>query len=712
MGKPSTKPTQLRFLLVLLVISLASKPAISQTAPSALTVPLILPSALVFDTVGNLYLAETASHVIRKVDTTGHITTIAGTGTQGFSGDGGPATVAQLDSPQGLALTATTLYIADTHNHRIRALNLTTNLITTIAGTGTPGFSGDSTPATTAQLNLPTALALDSTSLYLADTQNHRIRRINLTTGIITTIVGNGTQGYSGDTGPALNAAIDSPTGIAVNLQSLYLADTHNHRIRRIDLATNIITTIPTSPLNLPHGLTLDASGNLYIADTANHRIARIDATSGIVTTIAGTTTQSFSGDSAPATAATLDSPRAITLSPASLPTLADTANQRIRQLDILPTPNIHTIAGLGTTAPGTLTLTAPAVIAYGSGTLTAALAAGTPATGSITFLENNTTLVTTPLSTNSATFSTASLTTGPHTLTATYSGDLTHAPAQSAALSLTITSAPTVITLTPSATSLTFGQPATFSTHTASTTTGTPTGTVVFLDNTFPIATTPLTASGDATYTTATLSPSVHTISAAYSGNTNFAPSTSPAFEVAIIAPIVPPTTPTDFTLTPTSATALTIPSGNTATYTLTTQTIGPALSSPITLTITGLPTGATASINPTLIPPGTTNGTFTVTITTLKKATASPINAALLLLFLPTLFLIKKQSASTLKIRGRLLLLATLITTAGCGDRINTTSNATTAPITYTLTLTATATSPTGTPLQHITTVTLTLQ
>ncbi len=156
-------------IALLLLLSLAS-PLNAQTASvSALTVPLILPSAIVFDSAGNLYLAETANHVIRKVDTTGHITTIAGTGTQGFSGDSGPATAATLDSPQGLALdTANNLYIADTHNHRIRKLNLTTGTITTFAGTGAQGFSGDNALATAAHLNLPTALAIDVTgNLYL-----------------------------------------------------------------------------------------------------------------------------------------------------------------------------------------------------------------------------------------------------------------------------------------------------------------------------------------------------------------------------------------------------------------------------------------------------------------------------------------------------------------------------------------------------------------
>ena len=511
MGTPSitTHPTRrshpLRIALTLLSL-LINPHARAQTSISALAVPLILPSAVVFDPQGNLYIAETGNHVIRKVDTLGHITTIAGTATQGFSGDTGPATAAQLDSPQGLALGNNILYIADTHNHRIRKLDLITNLITTIAGT-TPGFSGDTGPATAAHLNLPTAITLDTNqNLYLADTANHRIRRID-TNGTITTIAGNGTQGYSGDSGQAIAASIDSPTGLAVDsLSNLYLADTHNHRIRKIIVSTGIITTIAgtgalgqsgdatlatNAQLALPHGLTIDPQGNLYLADTDNHRIRRIDAITGIITTIAGTGTQGYSGDNGPATAANLDSPRSATLSPTQL-TIADTNNQRIRQLTTstqTSSQTINTIAGLGNTIPGTLTLTAPSVIAYGTGQLTATLNTATTATGSITFLDTyaatTTTLATTLLTTNSATLITTTLPTGTHNITATYPGDLTHTSAQSTAFTLTITQAPTLTTLTLPTSPATL--PATITAQVASTTTGIPTGTLTLLDATPP---------------------------------------------------------------------------------------------------------------------------------------------------------------------------------------------------------------------------------
>ena len=725
--QPSRRSHPLRIALALLSLLITPHEHAQTATINATTIPLILPSAVVFDPQGNLYIAETGNHVIRKVDTLGHITTIAGTGTQGFSGDNGPATAAQLDSPQGLALSTTTLYIADTHNHRIRAVDLTTNLITTIAGT-TPGFSGDSGLATAAHLNLPTAITLDTTgNLYIADTANHRIRRID-TTGTITTIAGNGTQGFSGDTGPATAASIDSPTGLAVDpLNNLYLADTHNQRIRKITPTTGIITTIAgtgalgqsgdaalatSAQLALPHGLTIDPQGNLYLADTANHRIRRIDATTGIITTIAGTGTQGFSGDTGPATAANLDSPRSATYSPTQL-TIADTNNQRVRQITT-STQTITTIAGLGNTTPGTLTLTAPSVIAYGTGQLTATLNTATTATGSITFLDTyastTTTLATTPLSSNTATLPWLTLPTGIHTITATYPGDLTHTSAQSTAFILTITPAPTHTSLNLPTSPATL--PATVSAQVASTTTGIPTGTLTLLDAATPIATTTLTAAGAATFLIPTLTPGNHTLTAAYAGDPNFQPSTTPPATLTITTPI---TIPADFTLTATGPTSQTIPSGTAATFTFTAPTQG-NLSSPIILSATGLPLGATAAFNPTIIPPGATSPNFTLTITTLKLAAipSTKLIPTLATLLLPLLWRKTRRRTPRLRALYSIALMSLIpLTTVACGDRINTaTPQATTQPQTYNITITATATTPTGSPLTHSTAITLTLQ
>jgi Bacterial Ig-like domain (group 3)/NHL repeat len=735
MGQQSTThpnlPQRNPIWIALALLSLLISPhAHAQTSISALSIPLILPSAVVFDPQGNLYIAETGNNVIRKVDPLGHITTIAGTATQGFSGDNGPATSAQLDSPQGLALSGNLIYIADTHNHRIRKLDLTTNIITTIAGT-TPGFSGDSGPATSAHLNLPTAITFDTNqNLYVADTANHRIRRIDAATGTITTIAGNGTQGFSGDSGLATSASIDSPTGLAVDsLNNLYLADTHNHRIRKIAATTNIITTIAgtgtlgqsgdaalatSAQLALPHGLTIDPQGNVYLADTANHRIRRIDATTGIITTIAGIGTQGYSGDTGPATTANLDSPRAATFSPTQL-TIADTNNQRVRQLTTSQT--ITTIAGLGNTTPGTLTLTAPSVIAYGTGQLTATLNTATAATGSITFIDTHAALTTTlaaiPLTTNSATLITTTLPTGVHNITATYPGDLTHTNAQSPTFTLTITQAPTLTTLLLPTSPATL--PATLTAQVASTTTGIPTGTLSLLDANTSIATTTLTTTGTATFIIPTLAPGNHTLTAAYTGDPNFQSSITTPATLTITTPI---TTPADFTLTATGPTSQTITSGTAAIFTFTAPTQG-NLSSPIILSATGLPSRATATFNPTIIPPGAISPSFTLTITTLKLASipTNKLIPTLATLLLPFLCLKSRRRKNRRTPRLRALYSIALIslitlTTVACGDRVNTANSEATQPQTYNITITATATTPTGSPLTHSATITLTLQ
>ena len=718
-------PKQFAFFLTCLALSV---PARAQT--SALAVPLILPSAIVFDSTGNLYLAETSNHLIRKVDLTGQITTIAGTGTQGFSGDGGPATSATLDSPQGLALdTANNLYIADTHNHRIRKLNLATGTITTIAGTGTPGFSGDNSLAPAARLNLPTALVLDpQQNLFLADTANHRIRRIDATTNVITTIAGTGTQGYSGDGGPATSASIDSPTGIALDTaNNLYLADTHNSRVRRIDGATNIITTIAgtgvqgfsgdttaatSATISLPHGLTIDPAGNLYLADTANHRIRRIDATTNIITTVAGNGTQAFAGDGNPANMASLDTPRATAVSPNTLLTLADTGNQRIRQLTAAPAPAtaIQTIAGLGLTIPGTLSLAAPPVITYGTGQITATLATSGPATGSITFFDttsaNSTPLGTVTLTSNTAILSTAALTAGLHSLTATYSGDRTHLSAQADVFTLTINPAPTIVTLGNLIPTAIIGSPITLTAHVASTTTGTPTGTITLFDNTVQLSTSPISVTGDAVFIIPSITQGDHSFTALYNGSPNFTSATSTP---QLITVGVPPANP-DFTVTPTGTTTQTVVSGSAVTYTFSVQ-LQPTMSSPITLAATGLPNLSTASFNPPAIPPGSTVNTFTLTIATpntTAQNTNQPIRWALLLLPIATLLRPNNRRTAT-KILTLTLLSLTLILSNGCGDRISTADALALSAKPYTITVTGTATTPTGSILQHSTTVTL---
>ncbi len=457
--------------------------AAAQVMPTqATTVPLLLPGGLAYDAQGDLFFAETSNHVVRRVSATGVLTTVAGTGVQGFAGDGGPASAARLDSPAAVAIDAAgDIFIADSHNHRIRRVDAASGAIATVAGTGVAGESADGTAASAAQIDLPVALALDAQGdLYFADARRHVVRRVDATTGLLRTVAGNRTQGFAGDGGVATAAPIDTPTGLAVDgAGDLYLADTHNQRVRRVDAATGVITTVAgtgqpgfsgdqgpaiAAALRLPRGLVVDAAGNLFVADASNHRIRRIDAASGQMTTIAGDGTQRFAGDGSPAVTASLNSPRAVALSPAALPTLSDTGNARVRQVDAAAI--IHTIAGLGTTTAGALELAAPNVVLYGTGTATATLEAS-PATGSITLFDNagsgslgsgTVTLGTVALSGNAASYSTGALAAGSHRLSATYSGDTLHSAAQSGVISMTITPAP--LTATPASFDLLYGQP------------------------------------------------------------------------------------------------------------------------------------------------------------------------------------------------------------------------------------------------------------
>jgi uncharacterized protein (TIGR03437 family) len=250
----------------------------------AILAQLQYPNGSAIDLAGNVYVADALNNSIRKISN-GTITTIAGNRTAGFSGDNGPATGAQLWNPTGVAVgTAGDLYIADAANGRIRKVS--NGVISTVAGNGGRGFSGDNGPATRAELLNPQGIALDTAgNLYIVDMQEHRIRKVS--NGVITTIAGNGTAGSSGDNGPAILAQLHYPYGIAVDLAgNVYIADTENYSIRKISNGT--ITTIAgngtagfsgdngpaiRAQLNLPFGVAVDAGGNVYVADGVNNRI-------------------------------------------------------------------------------------------------------------------------------------------------------------------------------------------------------------------------------------------------------------------------------------------------------------------------------------------------------------------------------------------------------------------------------------------------------
>ena len=318
---------------------------------------LAFPEGLALDAAGNLYIADTYNNRIRRVDPSGTITTVAGSGERGFRGDHGPAIAALLNRPGGVAVDALgNLYIADTGNNRIRWVN-SSGFIATIAGTNS---SGDNGPAVEAVMNFPSDVAVGRKgNLYIAGGISHTIRRVD-TAGTITTLAGSGESGFSGDGGPAVEAQLDFPKGVALGTAgNLYIADTNNNRIRRVDPSGTITTIAGTGQsgfegdngpaiearLASPEGLALDAAGNLYVADVSNHRIRRIDL-SGTITTIAGTGGSRFSGDGGPAVAAQLSDPTGVAADSAGNLYIADSSNARIRRID--PSGTITTIAGSG----------------------------------------------------------------------------------------------------------------------------------------------------------------------------------------------------------------------------------------------------------------------------------------------------------------------------------------------------------------------------
>jgi len=350
-------------------------PVFSGDGGPATAAGLKYPRGVALDSAGNLYIADYNQRIRKVAAGSGIITTVAGNGSFGFSGDGGTATAAALNDPNGVALdSAGNLYIADLLNNRIRKVTAESGIITTVAGNGSFGFSGDGGTATAAGLSYPVNVALDSTgNLYIADSTNHRIRKIASGSEIITTVAGNGSLGFSGDGGVATAAKLSFPQRVALDSAgNLYIVVTNN-RIRKVAAGNGIITTVAGNDFDQfgngrfggdggaataaalfgPEGLALDSEGNLYIADTFNHRIRKVAVGNGIITTVAGTGftnpdgSGGFSGDGGPATAARLNFPSSVALDLAGDLYIADGYNQRIRKVTA-GNGIITTVAGSG----------------------------------------------------------------------------------------------------------------------------------------------------------------------------------------------------------------------------------------------------------------------------------------------------------------------------------------------------------------------------
>lgn len=306
------------------------------------------PHGIAVDKLGNIYISDYYNHVVRKVNALGIISTFAGNTVAGYSGDGGNATSAKLNYPTDIAIDKFgNVYIADKNNSVIRKIN-TSGIISTFAGNNLVGYSGDGGGASSAKLYYPSGVAVDTLgNIYIADNYNHTIRKVN-TSGIISTIAGNTVAGYSGDGGFASSAQLNYPWGVAVDaIGNVYIADKSNNVIRKIN-TSGIISTIAgntvagysgdggnatSAKLNVPYFIAIDAAGNIYITDAFNMVIRKIN-TLGIISTFAGNTVAGYMGDGGNATSANLDHPHGIAMDTTGNVFIADSFNNVIRKVN------------------------------------------------------------------------------------------------------------------------------------------------------------------------------------------------------------------------------------------------------------------------------------------------------------------------------------------------------------------------------------------
>ena len=347
------------------------------------------PAGIAIDSNGNVYFSEFNNQRVRKITaSTGVINTYAGTGTASYGGDGGVASSAYLNAPNGLHIDSSgsfiinnhifsiiiqkpcligNLYVAEWGSHRIRKITAATSTISTIAGSGSQGYSGDNGLATSAKLYLPIGVAVDGGgNVYIGDSTNYRIRKV--TVGIITTIAGTGVSKYSGDGGQATSASLLGPGGINLDFATnVYFSDGY-YVVRKITVSTGIINTVAgmgtssgyngdniqatAATLKYPHDVALDEYGNLYISDRFNNRARKVDVSTGVITTVAGTGTASSTGDGSAATSATVNDPCYIRLDSAGNYYISECNGNKVRK-----------IVTVSTEIPTTIPTTMPTII-------------------------------------------------------------------------------------------------------------------------------------------------------------------------------------------------------------------------------------------------------------------------------------------------------------------------------------------------------------
>jgi large repetitive protein len=525
---------------------------------------LTAPAGLSLDATGNLFVADSGNSQVWRIDAvTGALTAIAGNGTQGFGGDGGPATQASLNGPTATTVDAVgNVFISDSHNSRVRRVDTVSGIITTVAGNGVATSSGDGGPAAAASLIFPSGLSFDASgNLYIADQTGGRIRRVDANTGIITTVVGNGVAGFAGDGGPATSAELYIPVMTIFDAAgNMYIADGFNCRIRRVDASTGFITTIAgtgsssftgdgglalSTGIGTPSAVALDSSGNLFVVSNEANRILRIDSATSTVVTVAGngdqgfsglgvysaggsySQTPAFSGDGGLATSAQLSGPLWVVATPNGNILLSDTNNSRIRRV-ALPSPYIYTASTLVTNVNGP-TVTLNASVAPIGGT-------GTP-TGSVQFFDAFYTLLgSVPLTNGAASLSLSTLSLGSHSITASYSGDGTFSSSTSMPGPLSVRPFNAAVSLSANGSAI-VNQTNSYSIRVSASgsTPSVPTGIVQLLDGGTLLGSGTLNT-GAAQISAAFSTIGTHSLTAAYLGDINFNAGSS----AALLQPIL----------------------------------------------------------------------------------------------------------------------------------------------------------------------------
>jgi sugar lactone lactonase YvrE len=521
---------------------------------AALSAGLFYAFAVDRDAAGNMYIVTNGDNRVRKVATSGIITTVAGTGSASYNGDGIAANTASLRNVGDTKVdSAGNLYIADQGNNRIRKVDLN-GIITTVAGNGSNGFSGDNGPATSAMLSSPTGITVDSAgNLYIAEYGNNRVRKVDVN-GIITTFAGNGTPGLSGDNGPATSAAVNGPDRVTLDRAgNLYIADQRNNRIRKVDV-NGIITTVAgggsggdggpatSAQLNSPYGIVVDAAGNLYIADSSNYRVRKVDV-NGIITAFAGNGVNNFSGDGGAATSASVFLPNGVALDSFGDVFITEYNASHVRKVStstpVLTFPD--TVIG---TASGVQAVTLSNI---GNGELNFAGLAVDPDF----FLDPSSPCNNTPTLGigNSCTLAIGfqPQKVGPRTGTATVTDDALNSllppsgsgSAQIVQLNGAGLPAPTtsILSLSTSDT-IAFGTTVTLTAHVTPISAGAATisGTLTLFDGATPLGTAPISATtGEASVDLSNFAVGVHSLTVEYSGDNNFKTSTSAAVPLTV---------------------------------------------------------------------------------------------------------------------------------------------------------------------------------